>query len=74
MCWGNVFSGTKRVHLKHLQNMSHEKNNTAGFVSYNPSSTLPGTRIRIQHSGIISNDRFSIRRKENIRTSCFNKR
>jgi hypothetical protein len=57
-----------------LQNMSHEKNNTAGFVSYNPSSTLPSTRIRIQNSGIISNDRFSTGRKENIRTSCFNKR
>jgi hypothetical protein len=67
MCWGNVFSGTKRVHLKHLlQNICHEKNNTADFVSYNPTSTLPSKRIHIQNSGIISNNRFTIGLNENI--------
>jgi hypothetical protein len=41
-----------------LQNMCHDKNNTAGFVSYNPTSTLPSIRIHTQSSGIISNHRF----------------
>lgn len=55
-----------------LQNMCHEKNNTV--VTYNTASTLLSIRIHIQNSGIISNDRFSIGRKENSGTSCFNKR
>jgi len=48
MRWGNVFGGTKRVHLKHFCKICvMEKNNTAGFVSYNPASTLPSIRIHI---------------------------